>query len=331
MKILITGGSGFIGINITLELLRKGYEVIVYSRHPLPYTAIRIANKQEGIFRWVQGDVLDESKIARTMRTYQPDSVIHAAAVTPDQKREKDQMDWIVQVNCLGTLYTLKAAAKSSVKRFIYVSSVAVYGDCAQKYSFVTEKCEKNPVNTYELTKYTTERLVKQYAKLYGMDAVALRLGDVFGAWEYRSGVRDLMSAPCQMMFYALQNKNAVLPKEGATGWVYSIDMALAVAALLDADNLNHYAYNCGGIWNWSIAEFGDEIRRYIPDFAYEISEERKANVKFFSILDNGMFDMSRLEKDTGFRPLYDLKKSVDHYIHWALDYPELILQQPKR
>lgn len=72
----------------------------------------------------------------------------------------------------------------------------------------------KNPTNTYEVIKYTTELLCKRYAELHKVDVVALRLGDVYGAWEYRSGVRDTMSAPCQAAFHALRGETVKLKKQ---------------------------------------------------------------------------------------------------------------------
>lgn len=64
------------------------------------------------------------------------------------------------------------------------------------------------------MIKYTTELLCKRYAELHKVDVVALRLGDVYGAWEYRSGVRDTMSAPCQAAFHALRGETVKLKKQ---------------------------------------------------------------------------------------------------------------------
>lgn len=331
MQVLLTGGTGFVGINIAEVLAGDGHQVVVYSKRPMIPQAAQMLSEKPGRVVWEEGDVLSEERIAEVMEKYGIDFVVHAAAITPNRDREKEQMRTVLQVNCLGTLNVLNAAAKHKVNRFVYISSVAVYGDSAQQYDPVFEDVVKNPRSTYETSKFAAERLVRRYAELHGTDAVSLRLGDVFGAWEYRTGVRDTMSAPCQAVYRALRHEKAVLSKSGATGWIYGLDTALAVKAVLEAKELRHFAYNCGGVSRWPVSDFCELLRTYIPDFTYEIDPEKEPNVSFFSVPDNGMFDMSRLEEDAGFRPVYDFERATAHYMEWALRYPELTLTEPKR
>lgn len=333
MHILVTGGSGFIGINIAQVLSQDSDNyVILYSRSKPPHQAMEVLAGQVGKVVWEQGDVQDEIRLNEVMTDHKIDYVVHAAVITPNAEREKGQMNEIVEVNCLGTLKVLAVAKKHNIKRFVYVSSVAVYGDVCQKEDPVYTTTLKNPTNTYEVIKYTTELLCKRYAELHKVDVVALRLGDVYGAWEYRSGVRDTMSAPCQAAFHALRGETVKLKKAGITGWVYGLDTGRAVEAVLKAKKLTQFAYNCGGTEKWSIVQFCQELQQEFPALRCTVDpEEQYPNVTFFSEADNGLFDMEQLKKDTGFTPLFGLKRGVEDYLRWIKKYPEMILEKPKR
>ena len=331
MEALLTGGSGFVGINIAEALLEKGVNVTVYSRRKIPEQAIKELSGLPGKLKWAKGDVLDEARISEVLEENGIEAVVHAAAITPGLEREKEQMPQIVRVNVLGTLNVLEAARKHSVSKFIYVSSVAVYGNASQKHDPVYEDVEKNPHNTYELSKYATENLVKRYRELHKMKIAALRLGDVFGAWEYMTAVRDTLSAPYQCLKAAMLGQKIILPKEANTGWVYGKDCGLAVSALLGADQLNHFVYNCGSIYRWSIRQFCERLKEHYPNFDYSMGDFETATIRFHAVEDNGMFDMSRIEADTGFVPVFDLDRCAQHYMAWADKYPELTLQEPER
>lgn len=333
MNVLVTGGSGFIGINIAEVISENSNNlVILYSRSKPPYQALEVLKKRPGMVVWEKGDVQSEERINEVMKKYAVDYVVHAAVITPNLEREREQMQMIIQINCLGTLNVLSAANKNGIKRFVYVSSVAVYGDMCQEEDVIYVQTEKNPSNTYEITKYATELFCRRYADLHDMDVVSLRLGDVYGAWEYRSGVRDMMSAPCQAAFCALTGMPARMKKDGATGWIYGRDTARAILALFMADKLTQFAYNCGGTDCWSIPQFCDELSQTYSDFKYSINpEEKEPNITFFSEKDNGLFDMKQLEIDTGFFPIYDFKKGSEDYIAWLKKYPEMVVEIPER
>ena len=331
VNVLLTGGTGFIGINIAEVLANEGCHVVVYSKRPmLPEAAGMLAGTPGGA-HWVRGDVLSKEALARVMEEEDIHMVVHAAAVTPDEAYERSHLASVLEINCLGSLNVLEAAKTRGVKRFVYVSSVAVYGDTPQRLDVVPEDAPMNPRNGYEISKYATERLICRYAELHGVEAAALRIGDAFGAWEYHSGVRFQMSAPFQAVFRALSGERAVLPKPGRTGWIYGRDTALAVKALLEAPALRHFAYNCGGIFPWSIEEFCEALKASLPGFECAVDPALPGNVSFFSAADNGLFSMDRIREDTGFVPRYGLSAALGHYVPWILQHPQLILTKPGR
>lgn len=327
MNILLTGGSGFIGINIA-EVLSQDIQntIVIYSIHEPPKSAVRLFDQKKANIVWIKGDVLDYPHIRQVMQAYKINYVVHAAAITPNYHREAEAMKDVVEVNCLGTMNILEAAKDNHVKRFIYISSVAVYGDSSQCSEFITVDSPKNPTTTYEITKFATERLCKRFSVLHNMDIAALRLGDVYGAWEYKTGVRDTMSAPFQAVYCALAGITAKIKKPGKTGWIYGKDIGEAVEALLRAKSLNQFAYNCGGKEAWAISDLCEELKEYFPGFHWEIVADNSSTVTFFSDKDNGLFDITPLTRDTGFCPRYGLQEGIKDYIEWIRLYPQLIL-----
>ena len=327
-RVLLTGGTGFVGINIAKSLADNGFKVFVYSRRPMPDKAAAYLGDR---VEWVQGSTLNSPALANVMQSKKISHVVHAAAVTPNEAREFDDMIPVVETNCIGTLRVAAAAASAGLKRFMYIGSVAIYGDVCQSMDPVPEDAPLNPRNTYEISKFASEKLVFRFAELHGLQAVSLRLGDVFGAGEHYSGVRDTMSAPYQAARCAVAGEKAVLPKDGSTGWIYAKDVGDAVAEMLLAKEWHYLTYNCCGAYRWSVKDFCEELMRYYPGFTYEVNQSKKGNVTFFSEKDNGMFITSRLQEDAGFTPRYDLKKSVQDYTEWLKRCPEMIVDAPER
>lgn len=323
MRVLLTGGAGFVGINIAEALLADSHELVILDTRPLPVQA-ETALLAKGAFRQIQASVLESEKIASALEDGCIDTVVHAAAVTPGPQREREQFADILHINLLGTMNVLQAAKEHGVKQFLYISSVAVYGDSAQRYKIVGEDVPLNPANVYEISKFASERSVSRYAQLYGMNAHALRLGDVFGAWEFDTGVRDTMSAPCQVLHAALAGGGTALWKAGRTGWVYVKDIANSVLAVLKSETLQHFVYNSSSLWQWSIADWCDLCAAHIPGFRWRMSGREEGTIHFHAEQDNGVFDIARLRQDTGFSPVYDLEHAFADYLQWARTYPEL-------
>lgn len=329
MKFFLTGGTGFVGINLAHHLAGMGDDVVIYANQPLLRQAEKMFGNCSGKVSWVCGDVLDKAHMESELLASNADVFIHAAVITPGRERETKQFEQIFRVNTLGAINALEAAKDCGTARFIYVSSVAVYGSSSQEYDPVRETVPLKPSNVYEISKFASEHIALRYRELYNMDVRAIRLGDVFGAWEFDTGVRDTMSAPCQTLKAALERRHAILPKEGMTGWVYVKDVAASIAALAKAapGQLNHVVYNSSSVYRWSIAQWCDMLAQRYQGFTYEIGNQLEANIKFHALKDNGMFDVSRLREDTGFIPQYDCREAFEDYTNWADCYPDLVGQ----
>ncbi|MCH8274419.1 MAG: SDR family oxidoreductase [Armatimonadetes bacterium] len=172
-RALVTGGGGFIGSHLTQALLAREWKVCVLDDLS---TGLRENLREGPEFCFVQGSILDKPKVEAAMSG--ADAVFHlAAAVSVPLSVENP--DESFAANASGTLNVLEAARKCGVKRFVYSSSAAVYGERPE--SPKTEDLAPMPVSPYAAGKLAGEHLVSAYAHSFGMEAVSLRYFNVFG------------------------------------------------------------------------------------------------------------------------------------------------------
>ena len=171
-KVLVIGGAGYIGSHVVLELLEKGYEVVVFDNLS---TGQKI-NLFENV-PFIEGDILDTSALIKAMQT-KPDAVIHLAAKKAvGESMEKP--DFYASNNITGTINILNTMLEFNVRNIVFSSSAAVYG--MPEYFPVDEKHPKNPINFYGYTKSLIEDIMAWYAKLKGLNYIALRYFNAVG------------------------------------------------------------------------------------------------------------------------------------------------------
>ncbi|WP_424768211.1 NAD-dependent epimerase/dehydratase family protein [Paenibacillus sp. sgz302251] len=326
MSVLLTGGTGFVGINIAEKLMNEKLEVVVYALNPLLREAERVFADYKNKFHFIQGDILDSDLLEETIEKYNVTSIIHAAAVTPDASRETKNGEAIIKINVMGTITVLELARKYKIEKMIYLSSVSAYGNAAYEGDILIEDSSASKPNTlYEISKFTAERIAIRYRQLFGMNIAATRIGEVFGAWEYDTGMRDTLSAPYQAVKLAVSGGKALLPREGKKTWVYAKDIADAIYALLETGTFKHDMYHVSSTFTWSLKEWCELLAARYPGFTYEIlredQEEIEANINFYHHIDQSPLQINRLVEETSFSPSYDLKRSFEDYMEWVDKY----------
>jgi len=235
-KILITGGTGFIGSYIIKELVEKGYSVRAIRRsNKLPfYISTDILNKVE----WLNGDVLDIPSLEDAMTG--ADAVIHSAAVVSFLRSEKKEM---YKTNIEGTANVVNVALEKNIKRLVHVSSVAVFGNTG-KLNHVNEekKWQENKINTaYSISKHKSELEVWR-AIAEGLDAVIINPSTVlgFGDWNTTS-CRIFKTVYDEFPWYT----------QGINGFVDVTDVAKATVALLESGISNERFIVTGENWTF--------------------------------------------------------------------------------
>lgn len=185
MKVLITGGAGFIGSHVIEKLLQEDCQVCVLDNL---HTGCR-ENVPEGI-QLIEMDICDKMIIDVFERNHF-DVVIHLAGQTMVNISVDDPY-FDANINILGTVNLLEACRKTGVKRVIFASTAAAYGDIEQLP--ILESFETIPTSFYGLSKLTVERYLQMYYKLYGLDYVALRFANVYGERQGDGGEGGVIS-----------------------------------------------------------------------------------------------------------------------------------------
>jgi len=182
MKVLVTGGAGYIGSHAVLELLNNDYQVVVYDSLEMS-TKVNLdeIEKMTGkTIDFVEGDILDGEKLTQAIEQHKPEAVIHFAGYK-NAGESVINPEKYYRNNVLGTFNVLNIMKQTGINKFVFSSTSAVYGDQTDKLPY-TEVTTPNPISAYGKTKLTVEYILKDYALAYGISSVALRYFNAAGA-----------------------------------------------------------------------------------------------------------------------------------------------------
>ncbi|RXT36425.1 NAD-dependent epimerase/dehydratase family protein [Bradyrhizobium betae] len=325
MAILITGGAGFIGLALAEHLLAAGRSVVLFDLAAPP--ADVMARPELAGARWITGDVRRRADVDAALATIPIELVIHAAAVTPNEMRERTDARGIIDVNIGGTVNLMeRVVACGGIRRVVVLSSVAVYGfsSPAQSGFFEEETSHPAPAALYGISKLAAEQVAQRIAHLHGCDTRIVRLGPVYGRWELPTSVRDALS-PHHQVLQALRNgQEAILPRLMRADWIYSRDAAAGIAAVAMASALGHAIYHVGGGRLSDLPDWCRTLASRFPDFRWRCAEPGEpAGIVYNLPVDRAPLSIARLVRDTGFDLAYPVGAAVADYLSWArLDRP---------
>jgi UDP-glucuronate 4-epimerase len=245
VRVLITGGAGFIGSHLADRLLIHGHRVVVLDDFndfydPAAKRANVMPHRGQACYRLIEGDIRDRACVARLFEEERFDAVLHFAAragVRPSIR----QPVLYEEVNCVGTLHLLEAAATYGKPRFVFASSSSVYG-INSKLPFAEDDPIDRPISPYATTKRSGELLVYNYHHLHGLPAVCLRFFTVYGPRQ----------RPEMAIARFIRSIDAGLPipfyGDGSSrrDYTYIADIADGVEAALESD-LAFEVINLGG------------------------------------------------------------------------------------
>ncbi|GHE38900.1 SDR family oxidoreductase [Sphingobacterium griseoflavum] len=182
-KILITGGAGFIGSNLTEYFLSKGHQVVVLDNFATGHRHNLSQHDANPDFELIEGDIRNMADCERAVQGV--DYVLHQAALGSVPRSIKDPQT-SNEVNVSGFLNMLVAARDAGVKRLVYAASSSTYGD-SEALPKVEDKIGK-PLSPYAITKYVNELYADIFAKTYGFETIGLRYFNVFGRRQDPNG-----------------------------------------------------------------------------------------------------------------------------------------------
>jgi nucleoside-diphosphate-sugar epimerase len=301
MSILVIGGMGFIGSRIVKSLIEQKEDIVVVGRQP---TLFRLGEVAERV-RVVQGDKTNIDQIFEWITAYKVEKIIDASS---ELEAESERVPYsATKVNIIGTLSVFEAARIMGIRRIIWASSLAVYGDKKRAGGIPqNEDAVNDPVTVYGACKNYGEFMTKLYNARWDMDVVCLRASTLYGPLR-TSGINSWLTDIVQLPLMGQTVDIPVGPDE-TTNLCFVDDCAEAFVRCCQykGDRLPHPIYYVGG-FKASMRELMDEVEKNIP--------EAKARYHGKPIYYIDRIDNSRIVQDVGFKLKYDLAAGVKEQV----------------
>lgn len=294
MRVLITGGAGFIGSHLADRLLAKGDEVLVIDNYS---TGRRDNLKPHSNLKVVDDTIADRDLVSRVFEEFRPDYVAHAAASYKDPNNWEEDS----RTNTLGSAIVTEASAKWGVKRFIYLQTSLCYGVKPLEQPITLNHPIRPGDSSYAISKTAGE----QYIALSGIDFISFRLANAYGP-------RNL-SGPLPTFYHRLTNGMKCFVMNTRRDFIYVQDLIdLVVMALKGKGTKGYYHASSGS--DYAIKELFDQTVRSLKSPLDEEVQVRERNPDdAYTIL----LDPTKTVQDFGWRPGTQLRDGVQKAIEY--------------
>ena len=317
MRVLVFGGTGFVGLNIAAALLSRGHAVTLFDRAGLPPDAGKEFVVHGDRLMAIQGDVMDGHAVERVIAAGH-DVIVLGAAITAGPAREASDPEAILRVNLLAQAPILIAAQRFGVKRIINMSSAAAYGTSAFRNVLLDEETPCDPASLYAITKFASEKVAARLAGLWQCEIISVRLSAVFGPWERSNDVRDTPSPQAQILAAMQQGYEAVLSRPGVRDWIYAVDVADAVTLLIESARPQHQLYNISTGVEWSALQWGEGLAALHPGFVCRLTDAGEvATVDLHGPADRAPLSVARMAEEFGWRARFGCADSAGDLSRW--------------
>jgi UDP-glucose 4-epimerase len=336
MTLLVTGGTGFVMSVVAREWLDRDpvARAVILDRSGLDAMAERFFAPVRDRLAVITADIRDPTGWADALNRHQITAIVHGATITPisrgtaaEAQRQPEAEDpaGIVEVNLMGTVRMLEwARSRPGIKRFVYVSSGAVYRHHGPDWSGepLPEDGYVAPLKLYGISKFASEMVVNRYADLFGLSAISIRPASVYGPMDRATESRNFRHVPNRIAHMALAGET-IRPNslEPVGDYILSTDVARAIIALIEAPRVRYRHYNIGSGVTVTIGDIISWARERVPGLKVEVSPGDEANIVQDPALKNGMwgaYDLARIERDTGWRP-QAVKQGFFDYMDWIV------------
>ena len=314
MKIIVTGGAGFIGSNFIFYMLNKYEKYQIVCLDKLTYagnlsTLTSIMNHPN--FRFVQGDICDRTMVDQLFKQEQPDMIVNFAAES-HVDRSIEEPEIFLKTNIIGTAVLMDACRKYGIKRYHQVSTDEVYGDLPldRPDLFFTEATPIQASSPYSSSKAAADLLVLAYYRTYQLPVTISRCSNNYGPYQFPEKLIPLM------IVNALADQ--LLPVYGkginVRDWLYVEDHCKAI------DQIMHYGkegeiYNIGGHNERPNIEIVRTICKELgkPETLIHYVRDRKGHDMRYAI------DSTKIQNELGWKPQIDFEDGIKKTIQWYL------------
>lgn len=317
MKIVVTGGAGFIGSHIVEDLVTAGHQVKIFDNFSSGILENLKSVMQD--IEIIEGDILDEEALKKAFKN--ADIISHQAAQL-EIFRSTDEPVFDLEVNTIGTLNVLKAAKENNVKKIVNASSACIYG---QVEGLSNEMVYPRPNWAYGVSKLAAEKYCDIYSDYYNLPVVNLRYGITYGEREWYRRVLTLM---CKRV---INNQSPVVFGDGEQirDFIYVDDVVSMHNIVMFNENANGKAYNVGTAKATSIKQLaktivlasGKDLEVIIENTGEgeysKLIPDKKRNSSELKVM---LLDVSKAKKELDWEPKTSLLNGVKKEMEWAIE-----------
>ncbi|HON08799.1 MAG TPA: dTDP-glucose 4,6-dehydratase [Verrucomicrobiota bacterium] len=318
MKLIVTGGAGFIGSEFVRQAVRKNNAVVVVDKLSYAGDLARLKEVQDSI-RFYKADITDRDAIKQIFAKEKPEAVVHFAAES-HVDRSILNADEFLTTNLIGTHTLLDCAKEFQVGRFVNISTDEVYGELGEEGQF----CEESPLNPnspYSVSKASADMLGRAYFRTYQLPVITIRPSNNYGPWQYPEKLLPVV------IVKALKNEPIPVYGKGANvrEWFYVTDCANAVLTILEKGK-------DGEVYNIS----SGEERKNIDVVKTILSLLGKDEGLITFVKDRPGHDFryamnsSKVKRECGWKPVVGFDEGIRKTVEWYLRHQDWLFDKIK-
>ncbi|WP_278353929.1 SDR family oxidoreductase [Chryseobacterium gleum] len=314
-KILITGGAGFIGSNLTEYFLNKGYYVVCLDNFATGHRHNIEPFLENPNYKLIEGDIRDLEVCKEAVENV--DYILHQAALGSVPRSIKDPIT-SNDVNVSGFLNMLVAARDTNVKRFVYAASSSTYGDSESLPK--VEDVIGRPLSPYAITKYVNELYADVFGKTYGMKCIGLRYFNVFGRRQDPNGAYAAV-----IPLFVKQLINHESPTINGTGdysrdftYIDNVIQMNELAMLTENPEAINTVYNTAVGDRTTLNDLVGYLKKYLSEFDEKIGDvEVVHGPNRVGDIPHSLASVEKAEKLLGYKPSHTIEKGLKEAISW--------------
>ena len=311
MKILVTGGAGFIGSEFARQAVARGYHVIVVDK----FTYAGDLERLKGVINDItlyRTDIANKEFIEHIFRVENPGVVVHWAAESHVDRSLLDATPFL-DTNVKGTQVLLDAARKYGVLKFINISTDEVYGELGPE-GFFTEASPLNPNSPYSVSKASADMLGRAYFRSFGLPVITVRPSNNYGPWQYPEKLIPVV------ILKALKGEKIPVygTGENRREWLFVSDCARAVFSILEKGKPGE-VYNVGSGEERKNIEVVKRILGLLgkTEELIEFVKDRPGHDFRYAM------DFSKIREELDWAPEVDFEKGLELTVEWYLAHQD--------
>ena len=313
--ILITGGAGFIGSNLSEYFLLKGHKVICLDNFATGHRHNLKDFIENPNFRLIEGDIRNAADCSEAVKGV--DYVMHQAALGSVPRSINDPVT-TNDVNVSGFLNMLMAAKEAKVKRFVYAASSSTYGDSVGLPK--VEEVIGKPLSPYAITKYVNELYADIFSKSYGLETIGLRYFNVFGRKQDPKGAYAAVIPKFVMQL--MQHQSPVINGDGNYSRDFTYidnviqmnELAITTTSELAVNTVYNTAYGDRNTLNKLVDYLKESLSKYDPEIAnisIEYGPQRAGDIP------HSLASIDKAKELLGYEPKFSLKTGLEEAVDW--------------